>query len=313
MPASGRPVANHATVVTMLDNHERKDPRIPVFVSTMTSSTFEVFHSFVHVEDGLRLHTHDHYEINCVLDGEGEFQVDDKTIQVGPGAVLMVNPGVVHNVVRQTSSRYERIYLHINTRFLASISTANTNLGNCFRTADGKPANHLLQMNTGQLREILSPLLKLPGTGYGEDLLYRNHFITAMIRINEALLQDASPDGRLPEPTFSYPPVVCDALRYIDEHISDDLSLEILAQGCSVNKSYLARVFKKEMDVTVGEFIKRRRLQRSKRLLTQLGSPKLIYRDCGFKSYTHFLRSFQQEFGMTTSEYIAWSQQPSRG
>ena len=51
------------------------DPRPPVFVSTMTSDRFEVFHSFVHVEDGLRLHTHDHYEINCILDGSGEFQI----------------------------------------------------------------------------------------------------------------------------------------------------------------------------------------------------------------------------------------------
>ena len=51
------------------------DPRPPVFVSTMTSDRFEVFHSFVHVEDGLRLHTHDHYEINCILNCHDCFRI----------------------------------------------------------------------------------------------------------------------------------------------------------------------------------------------------------------------------------------------
>lgn len=286
------------------------DPRPPVFVSTMTSDRFEVFHSFVHVEDGLRLHTHDHYEINCILDGSGEFQIEGESIRSEPGSVLMINPGVVHNVVRQTSDRYERVYLHINTAFLRSLATAHTDLESCFRTSSGTPINRVLTMNPSQLRGLMQPLLRPPSAQFGDDLRYGGHFIEAMVRLNELVRADQGTTITLPEPEFHYAPVVTAALRYIDEHLAEELSLGIIADRCAANKYHLSRTFKKEIGLTIGRFVQQRRLQRSKRLLAQIGSPKRIYRQCGFKSYTHFLRCFQQEFGMTTSEYIEWSHQP---
>lgn len=299
------------TLCIMPERHSGlTDPRPPVFVSTMASDRFEVFHSFVHVEDGLRLHTHDHYEINCILEGTGEFQIDGEPVRSEPGSVFMINPGVVHNVIRQTSERYERVYLHVNAAFLRSLSTTRTDLESCFHTPSGTPINRVLTMNPSQLRELMQPLLRPPSTCFGDDLRYNEHFVAAMIRLNELVLADQGAAITLPEPESCYAPAVAAALRYIDEHLAEELSLDVIADSCATNKYHLSRTFKKELGLTIGRFVQRRRLQRSKRLLAQIGSPKRIYRQCGFKSYTHFLRCFQQEFGMTTSAYIEWSHQP---
>lgn len=286
------------------------DTRPPVFVSTMMNDRFEVFHSFVHVEDGLRLHTHDHYEVNCVLDGTAEFQVDDRLVETCPGSVILINPGVVHNVVRQTSARYERVYLHISPRFLRAVSTPNTDLELCFRTADGQPVNRTLTMQPAQLREALDPLLHAPTAAYGDDLRHERQLVAAMIRFNELAMAGADMQ-LLPDVTTAYSRTVARAMRYIDEHIGEELTLDAIASTCATNKFSLSRDFKRELGTTPARFVQSRRLQRSKRLLTQLGSPKLIYRMCGFKSYTHFLRSFQQEFGMTTGEFLEWSRTPA--
>ncbi len=302
MPAK-RP-GSHGTLNAM------PDTRTPVFVSTMTNDRFEVFHSFVHVEDGLRLHTHDHYEINCVLDGTAAFHVDDRLVETRPGSVIMINPGVVHNVVRQTTPRYERVYLHITPRFLQAVSTPNTDLERCFRTADGVPTNRVLAMQVAQLHETLDPLLHAPTAAYGEDLRHERQLVDAMIRFNELAMAgtDMQP---LPKMNVAYSPTVARAMRYIDEHIGEDLCLDAIAAYCATNKFSLSRDFKRELGTTPARFVQSRRLQRSRRLLPQLGSPKLIYRMCGFKSYTHFLRSFQQEFGMTTGEFLEWSRTPA--
>lgn len=308
-----RAVGSHAMLCAMPTHHSPvSDSRPPVFVSTMTSDRFEVAHSFVHVEDGLRLHTHDHYEINCILDGTGEFRIDGELIKTVPGSVLMINPGVVHNVVRQSSERYERVYLHINPAFLESLCTPTTDLASCFRRPSGAIINRAITMNPNQLRDLLTPLLRPPSKQFGDDIRYDGRFLEAMLKFNEFILTN---DGKgdteiLPAPQILFSPVITAALQYIDEHLGDELSLDRIANHCAVNKYYLSRMFRKELDMTVGGFIQHRRLQRSKRLLAQLGSPKLIYKQCGFKSYTHFLRSFQQAFGMTTSAYIEWSHTP---
>ena len=165
-------------------------------------------------------------------------------------------------------------------------------------------------MNPSQLRGLMQPLLRPPSAQFGDDLRYGGHFMEAMVRLNELVRADQGTTITLPEPEFHYAPVVTAALRYIDEHLAEELSLDIIADRCAANKYHLSRTFKKEIGLTIGRFVQQRRLQRSKRLLAQIGSPKRIYRQCGFKSYTHFLRCFQQEFGMTTSEYIEWSHQP---
>ena len=41
-------------------------------------------------------HRHDFIEIGIILDGEGEFSVDDKVFPVRKGDLLLFNPGMLH-------------------------------------------------------------------------------------------------------------------------------------------------------------------------------------------------------------------------
>lgn len=94
------------------------------------------------------------------------------------------------------------------------------------------------------------------------------------------------------------------ALEYIREHYSEDISSTVIAEAIQVSEGYLRMVFKKELSSTVKEYILQYRIERSKELLQSDG--KKIYEiaaQCGFMSSQHFSRVFRQVTGMTPGEY----------
>ena len=78
----------------------------------------------------------------------------------------------------------------------------------------------------------------------------------------------------------------------------------MLAQSTGVSRSQLYRMFKPFGGVY--EFLKGRRLKAALKLLTDPGSKQLkIYQialTCGFKTESHFSRSFKETFGFRPKE-----------
>lgn len=98
---------------------------------------------------------------------------------------------------------------------------------------------------------------------------------------------------------------VCHLMDYIDQHISEDLSLEVLAQRVECSGAHLVRMFQHETGETPGDFVRRIRLERA---ANYLGQNKLvplveIALACGFQSAAVFSRSFKDWFGITPSQW----------
>ena len=102
--------------------------------------------------------------------------------------------------------------------------------------------------------------------------------------------------------TFSRP--VLDAIFFIHKNLYDNVSLEKVATELHFNKSYLARLFKKEMNETIGEFILREKVEEAKRLLmvskhSLLDISVLLH----FNDQSHFTKVFKQFVGLTPKKY----------
>ncbi len=57
------------------------------------------------------------------------------------------------------------------------------------------------------------------------------------------------------------------AINYIDEHLTDDMTLETIAESVHSNASYLSRIFKKEVGTSVITYITDLRIKKAKDLL----------------------------------------------
>lgn len=91
---------------------------------------------------------------------------------------------------------------------------------------------------------------------------------------------------------------------YIEEHISEEIKIETLAEIASLSQFYYQRLFSRLIKKPVYEYIKLRRLARASEALINKDKRILdIALDFGFSSHELFTRSFKNAFGITPEEY----------
>ncbi|WP_042261673.1 GlxA family transcriptional regulator [Paraburkholderia heleia] len=92
--------------------------------------------------------------------------------------------------------------------------------------------------------------------------------------------------------------------RYIDDHLSEVLSIEQLADAVYVSRRTLSRIFGKYLHMTPSAFVDHVRVDAAKRLLEERNIPmKTIAFNCGFHNATHMRMVFQRRLDLTPRQY----------
>jgi AraC-like DNA-binding protein/ligand-binding sensor protein len=112
------------------------------------------------------------------------------------------------------------------------------------------------------------------------------------------------------------PPLVTKAKQFIEEHLTEDLSLGQVAKAVHASVFYFCKMFKKGAGLNFTEFVSRTRVEKSKNLLLNpnLRVSEIAY-EVGFQSLTHFNRVFKKVVGESPTEYrehLPASRSPSR-
>lgn len=96
-----------------------------------------------------------------------------------------------------------------------------------------------------------------------------------------------------------------DVLTFIFRYYRDAISIEDIAKGLDLSKSYISHVFKEITGYSIMNYLMRYRLTASTdALLTEHSkSIKAIAFENGFESDAHFSRFFKKNFGQTPNRY----------
>ncbi|MEG1873988.1 MAG: response regulator [Angelakisella sp.] len=122
-------------------------------------------------------------------------------------------------------------------------------------------------------------------------------------RDNEHYQQGVFFEDELPL-TQRAPQAINSVNRYIEEHLSEELSREELAEQVYLNPAYLSRLYHKETGESISEHIARVRMDRIKEYLshTDLSISAIAYQ-VGYTNLPYFSKLFRKETGMTPLEY----------
>lgn len=100
-------------------------------------------------------------------------------------------------------------------------------------------------------------------------------------------------------------PVVQKVVNHINLNLTEDLSLKRLAVEYSVNASYLSALFKKDMGVTLTDYISQQRVRRA---ITLINSSDMQIQDIasesGIYDVNYFRKLFKKITGKTPTEYV---------
>ncbi|WP_181397644.1 helix-turn-helix domain-containing protein [Gracilibacillus dipsosauri] len=93
-------------------------------------------------------------------------------------------------------------------------------------------------------------------------------------------------------------------VNYIQNHLSESITLKQLAEHCDRHPNYISSLFKREKGMTIQQFIISERIKKAKYLI-QNSSHLLvdIAHLCGFESQSYFTHQFKNKVGCTPQEY----------
>ena len=93
-------------------------------------------------------------------------------------------------------------------------------------------------------------------------------------------------------------------IRYMQEHLDKEISLNILADEFHLSSQYISQLFKSEIGVNFLAYLTSIRMERAKKLLlaTSLSIGE-ISEKCGYADYRVFTKAFKKEEGSTPSQY----------
>lgn len=92
--------------------------------------------------------------------------------------------------------------------------------------------------------------------------------------------------------------------RYLQEHLSEDVSLSVLAEEFHLSAQYISQLFKNEIGVNFLAYFTNIRMERAKKLLlSSSASIGEISEQLGFGDYRVFTKVFKKAEGVTPSQY----------
>lgn len=256
---------------------------------------FRLFHINDQTKKDFSYHYHDFHKIIVFISGKVTYHIEGKAYHLKPRDILLVSQGAIHKPEIDPSVPYERYIFWIRDDL--SCQELNT----CFQKANDRSFN--LVRADSALQERLKDLLPeieqtLQNKHFGNTVLRNALFTQFMIYINRIFLRtSSSPDKK----TYSSDTQVEQLLKYINRNLSENLSIDQLANRFFFSKYHMMRKFKNETGYTIHNYITSKRLLMARSLISQ-GMPVMkAAQASGFHDYTTFVRAYKKQFGKAPS------------
>lgn len=256
---------------------------------------FRLFHINDQTKKDFSYHYHDFHKIIVFISGKVTYHIEGKAYHLKPRDILLVSQGAIHKPEIDPSVPYERYIFWIRDDL--SCQELNT----CFQKANDRSFN-LVRADSAlqeRLKDLLPEIEQTLQNKYFGDTVLRNALFTQfMIYINRIFLRtSSSPDKK----TYSSDTQVEQLLKYINRNLSENLSIDQLANRFFFSKYHMMRKFKNETGYTIHNYITSKRLLMARSLISQ-GMPVMkAAQASGFHDYTTFVRAYKKQFGKAPS------------
>lgn len=248
-------------------------------------------HSLDHapVPSDFQPHTHNLFEIFIFLSGSASYIIEGTAYPLRPGQLLILRPGETHMLHLTGNLPYERVALHFAPALLSGFDPSHLLLKPFLDRPLGRKNLYAIPLDT-----VLPALYQ---TTSFQDASWQGVYLSAQLF---SLLSQLYQTSTLPEPSPAE--ASSEILQYVNRHLCDPLSLDVLSRRFFMGKSQLNRTFHQLTGYSVWQYILTKRLILARSLIQQ-GTPAMqACSHCGFRDYSSFYRSYQKHFQISPQE-----------
>lgn len=267
------------------------------------NSEFRLFHLTDRETSEVEYHYHDFDKITIFISGKVNYMIEGKSYDLRPYDIVLVNHNDIHRLDVDNTVLYERIIIYISPGFIQAYKNETYDLSFCFQRAAREHSNVLRipSLEKSSLFHTISRLEKsFTDNGYASDLYRQVLFLEFMIHLNRAALKNSLEYIN----TSNCNTKIIQILDYINNHLSENLSIDILAEHFFISKYYMMRQFKQETGYTLGKYISQKRLLLAKEMLLSGVPAAQVCYDCGYHDYSTFQRAYRKLFYESPSQTL---------
>ena len=174
------------------------------------------------------------------------------------------------------------------------------NEGQIFEILSSLP-NYMELDNQEEIRELFASLCEHYNAGGSKrDLLLQSTILQLVYRLDQQ-----TPIQKIKHsPKHNNRRVIEETIRYIEENLTADLSLEPLSERASFSPVYFHKLFKASTGKTLHDYVESRRIKKSIDLLisSEMTLTEIAY-ECGFSSQSYFSYAFKRRLKYSPREY----------
>jgi AraC-like DNA-binding protein len=234
-------------------------------------------------------HTHDEFGIGVIRRGGQRSASGRGQVEAGPGDVITVNPGEVHDGAPVGDRGRAWRILYFDPPLIAD-------------------AVQDISEGRAGAREFADPVVRTPGVAAGVERLFSA--MTAerpapeilkeglLLGVLAKVMLAVDPADRRP----SAPGAIREAIALIDDEPSAPVALADLARASGLSRFQVLRGFVRATGLTPHAYLIQRRTDAARRLIAAGAGLAEAAAACGFSDQSHMTRLFGRKYGLTPGD-----------
>ncbi|MEY8445931.1 AraC family transcriptional regulator [Enterococcus ratti] len=229
------------------------------------------------------------YVLHVVIEGKGTYHVKEQRYHLQKGDLFLIRPGESTFYLADSEEPWVYCWLSFSGPLAKEIIQCSLFKEDRYTMASSGISSYI---------DIILTCLHCSQ----EDVVDELELTALTYRFLAVLLKDGG-KIRLSDAKV-YAPLAIKTIEYIEKHYSQKLTVEEIAQKLAVNRSHLSRIFKKQLGISIKEYLMGVRMNRAAFLLSLTDeSVESIADQVGFNSLVVFSRMFKKTMGETATSY----------
>ena len=252
---------------------------------------FGYSHSEVDAPQKVNPHFHNYYEIMFFLKCDAYYMVEGNKYEITEGDILFTNPRELHCPVFKSLHKYQRSILTFKQSYLSDFITEKYN-----------PFDVLDKRKLGTKNKIPAELVRNYGIDekiriiaeyYESDkpekeLIIKTNLVQILICMNNLIMTEIK---SIKPSNIDY------VIEYVNKHLTEKITLEMLENQFHLNKYHISHAFKSKTGFSILEYINNKRIVMAKELILDGLPLNIVAEKVGFNDYSNFYRSFKKTLG----------------
>ncbi|MEK8129087.1 AraC family transcriptional regulator [Paenibacillus filicis] len=258
-----------------------------------------------------QIHAHQGIEFLYVHEGSGHLMFDQKLHPVGPGTLFMCQPYQLHKFkldITPSCPYIRSIFIFdpsLFERYMATFPALHMFFNKLWKAELQQQVLQLEPIQQTLFAELLFDLHRnlntCPELQQTEEVVL---FLFSLLREFRKLTAGEPSSHSSSDSMRTNSRHVEQMMAWINEHFSEEFSLDRLAESLHLSPYYASHLFSRETGCTLSQYVMAHRIRESRLLLSTTDlTIAQIGQQIGFKSSAYFVKSFKSKMGITPQAY----------